>query len=134
MASVLKRILEEEVEQLECLHSLLHEERECLTRMDREALIRLTREKEALASRMRNLNARREGLDEQGQRSGSTSPGISGLVRTRKTLLEKIRHLSKTHKEIVQTQHKQVNQALGFLQRVRCQSATYDNKGNLIRP
>ena len=133
MASVWKRILEEEVEQLEYLHSLLHREKDCLARMDREALIRLTREKEALASRMRSLNARREGLDEQDRSSLSNTPEISGLFRTRKSLLEEIRHLSRTHKEIVQTQREQVSEALGFLQRVRCRSATYDSKGNLNR-
>ncbi len=133
MASVWKRILEEEVEQLGQLHSLLHEERECLARMDREALITLTRRKEALASRMRRLNAKREGLQEKDKSSLTSTPGIAGLCQTRNTLLHEIRHLSGTHKEIIETQREQVTQALGFLQRLRCQSATYDNKGNLNR-
>jgi len=38
MASLGKQILEQEVEQLEQLHSLMREERECLARMDRETL------------------------------------------------------------------------------------------------
>ncbi len=133
MASVWKRILEEEVEQLGQLHSLLHEERDCLARMDREALIRLTREKEALASRMRKLNARREGLTDQDRSSLSNTPGIPGLFRARDTLLHEIRHLSGTHKEIIESQRNRVRQALGLVQRLRCRPSTYDSKGNLNR-
>ena len=133
MASLGKQILEQEVEQLEQLHSLMREERECLARMDRETLLRLTREKEALAIRMRQLHTQREGLLDEDTASLSTAPGTSGLFRTRNTLIQELRDLSRTQKEIVETQKEQVGHLLAFLQNLRYQSATYDRKGNLNR-
>lgn len=124
-----KRLLEEEVEQLGHLQDLMREERECLIRMDREALVRLTREKEVLALRMRRLNTRRESLDEIGLDTMSSVPGLPALSRTRNTLLEEVRKMSRVQKEIVETQREQVGQLLGFLQNLRAQSFTYDSTG-----
>ena len=133
MSSLAKQILEQEVEQLQHLHRLMQEERQCLARMDRETLLRLTREKEALAIRMRSLHSRRDGLAEEERTSLSTVPGTSGLFRTRNTLLQELRDLSRMQKEIVETKREQVGHLLGFLQNLRYQSATYDRKGNLNR-
>jgi uncharacterized protein YhaN len=133
MASLGKQVLEQEVEELERLHSLMQKERECLARMDREALLRLTREKEALAIRMRRLHARREGLADEERASLSSAPETSGLLRTRNTLVQELRDLSRTQKEIMETQKAQVGHLLVFLQNLRYQSATYDCKGNLNR-
>ena len=133
MASLGKQILEQEVEQLEHLHGLMQEERECLARMDRETLLRLTREKEALAIRMRRLNAEREGLLDEDKASLSTAPGTSGLLRTRNRLIQELRDLSRTQKEIMETQKERVGHLLAFLQSFRYQSATYDRMGNLSR-
>lgn len=133
MASLGKQILEQEVEQLEQLHSLMREERECLARMDRETLLRLTREKEALAIRMRQLHTQREGLVDEDKASLSKAPGTSGLFRTRNTLIQELRDLSRAHKEIMETQKEQVGHLLAFLQNLRYQSSTYDRMGNLNR-
>ena len=133
MASLGRQILEQEVEQLEHLHALMQEEKECLARMDRETLLRLTREKEALAIRMRRLHARREGLVDEEKAYLSKAPETSGLFRTRNTLIQELRDLSKTQKEIVETQKDQVAHLLGFLRNLRYQSATYDRKGTLNR-
>jgi flagellar biosynthesis/type III secretory pathway chaperone len=133
MASLGKEILEQEVEQLELLHGLMQEERECLARMDRETLLRLTREKEALAIRMRRLHARREGLVDEDRASLSRAPGTSGLFRARDALIRDLRDLGRTQKEIVETQKEQVGHLLAFLQNLRYQSATYDRKGTLSR-
>ncbi len=133
MPSLGKHILEQEVEQLEQLHSLMHEERECLACMDRETLLRLTREKEALANRMRRLHTQREGLDDEDRTSLSQAPGTSGLFRTRNTLIQELRDLSRTQKEINETQKERVGHLLAFLQNLRYQSATYDRTGNLNR-
>ena len=133
MASLGRQILEREVEQLEQLHSLMQEERECLVRMDRETLLRLTREKEALAIRMRRLHTQREDLADEDGISLSKAPGTSGLFRTRNTLIQELRDLSRTQKEIMETQKEQVGHLLAFLQNLRYQSATYDRKGNLNR-
>ena len=133
MASLGKEILEQEVEQLELLHGLMQEERECLARMDRETLLRLTREKEALAIRMRRLHARREGSVDEDRASLSRTPGTSGLFRARDALIRDLRDLGRTQKEIVETQKEQVGHLLAFLQNLRYQSATYDRKGTLSR-
>ena len=133
MSSLGKQILEQEVEQLQHLRRLMEEERECLARMDRETLLGLTREKEALAIRMRSLHTRRDGLAEEEKASLSTAPGTAGLLRTRNTLVQELRDLSHTQKEIVETKKEQVGHLLGFLQNLRYQSATYDRKGNLNR-
>jgi uncharacterized protein YjcR len=133
MASLGRQLLEQEVEQLEHLHALMQEEKECLARMDRETLLRLTREKEALAIRMRRLHARREGLVDEEKATLSKTQETSGLFRTRKTLIQELRDLSKTQKEIVETQKDRVAHLLGFLQNLRYQSATYDRKGTLNR-
>lgn len=133
MESPGKQILEQEVEQLERLHGLMQEERECLARMDRETLLRLTREKEALAIRMRRLNAEREGLLDEDKASLSTAPGTSGLLRTRNRLIQELRDLGRTQKEIMETQKEQVGHLLAFLQNLRYQSTTYDRTGYLSR-
>ena len=126
MASLGKQILEQEVEQLEQLHSLMREERECLAHMDRETLLRLTREKEALAIRIRRLHTQREGLGDEDKASLSTAPGTSRLLRTRNALIQELRDLSRTQKEIMETQKERVGHLLAFLQSFRYQSATYD--------
>jgi len=41
--------------------------------------------------------------------------------------------LSRTHKEIMETQKEQVGHLLAFLQNLRYQSSTYDHMGNLNR-
>lgn len=133
MASPGKQILEQEVEQLEQLHSLMQEERECLAHMDRETLLRLTREKEALAIRMRRLHTEREGLLDEDKASLSTAPGTSGLLRTRNRLIQELRDLGRTQKQIMETQKEQVGHLLAFLQNLRYQSATYDRMGYLSR-
>jgi flagellar biosynthesis/type III secretory pathway chaperone len=133
MESLGKQILEQEVEQLEHLQGLMREERECLARMDRDALLRLAREKEALAIRLRRLHTRREAMDDQDKASMSEVPGTSGLLRTRDTLIQHLRDFSRTQKEIMETQKAQVGHLLAFLQNLRYQSATYDSKGNLNR-
>jgi|GEM_PF-5375276 len=133
MASLGKQILEQEVEQLELLHGLLQEERECLARMDRETLLRLTREKEALAIEIRRLHARREGLADEDRASLSGAPGTSDLMGTRNALIQELRDLGRTQKEIMETQKEQVGHLLAFLQNLRYQSATYDRKGTLNR-
>ena len=133
MASLGKQILEQEVEQLELLHGLLQEERECLARMDRETLLRLTSEKEALAIRIRRLQTRREGLVEEDRDSLSRAPETSDLLRARNVLIGELRDLGRTQKEIVETQREKVGHLLSFLQNLRYQSATYDSKGNLSR-
>ncbi len=133
MASLGEQILVQEVEQLGQLHTLMREERECLARMDRETLLRLTREKEALAIRMRRLHTQRKGLVDEDGTSLSKAPGTSGLFRARNTLIQELRDLGRTHKEIVETQKEKVGHLLSFLQSLRYQSATYDRKGNLNR-
>jgi len=133
MVSLGKQILEQEVEQLEHLHRLMQEERECLARMDRETLLRLTREKEALAIRMRRLRTEREGLLDEDKASLSTTAGTSGLLRTRNRLIQELRDLGRTQKEIMETQKEQVGHLLAFLQNLRYQSATYDRMGHLSR-
>ena len=133
MSSFSKQILEQEVEGLQQLHRLMREERECLARMDRETLLKLTREKEALAIRMRSLNSRRDGLAEEEKASLAEAPVTSELLHTRNTLVQELRDLSRTHKEIVETKKGQIGHLLGFLQNLRYQSATYDRKGNLNR-
>ena len=133
MASFGKQILEQEVEQLEQLHGLMQEERECLARMDRETLLRLTREKEALTIRMRRLHTEREGLLDEDKASLSTAPGTSGLLRTRNRLIQELRDLGRTQKQIMETQKEQVGHLLAFLQNLRYQSATYDRMGTLSR-
>jgi len=133
MASLGKEILEQEVEQLELLHGLMQEERECLARMDRETLLRLTREKEALTIRMRQLHTQREDLVDEEGTSFAKAPGTSGLLRTRNTLIQELRDLSRGQKEIMETQKEQVGHLLAFLQNLRYQSATYDHKGSLNR-
>jgi flagellar biosynthesis/type III secretory pathway chaperone len=133
MASLGKEILEQEVEQLEQLHGLMHQERECLGRMDRETLLRLTREKEAVAIRMQRLHNQRAGLAEEDEATFSKTRGTSDLLRARNTLIQELRDLSRTQKEIVETQREQVGHLLAFLQNLRYQSATYDCKGNLNR-
>ena len=133
MADLGRQILEQEVEQLEQLHSLMQEERECLVRMDRETLLRLTKEKEALAIRMRQLHTQREDLADEDRTSLSKAPGTSGLLRTRNTLIQELQDLSRTQKQIMETQKEQVGDLLAFLQNLRYQSATYDRKGSLNR-
>ena len=133
MASLGKQILEQEVEQLQQLRGLMQEERECLARMDREALLRVTRKKEALAVRMRRLHSQRESLDGEERASLAKAPGTSTLLRTRNTLVQDLRDFGRTQKEIVEAQKTQVGHLLGFLQNLRYQSATYDCKGNLNR-
>jgi flagellar biosynthesis/type III secretory pathway chaperone len=133
MASLGKEILEQEVEHLELLHGLMQEERECLARMDRETLLRLTKEKEALVIRMRRLHARREGLIDEDRSSLSRAPGTSDLFRTRNALIRELRDLGQTQKEIVETQKEQVGHLLAFLQNLRYQATTYDRKGTLNR-
>lgn len=133
MASLGKQILEQEVEQLEHLRVLMQEERECLARMDREALLGLTREKEALAVRMRRLNSQREALGDEESASLAKGPETSGLLRARNALIQDLRDFSRTQKEIMETQKEQVGHLLAFLQNLRYQSATYDCKGNLNR-
>ncbi len=134
MSSPAKKILEEEVAQLERLHGLMLQERECLARMDRESLLRLTREKEALALGIERLAAAGEGLDEGGRGSLSEAPATARLVRARRSLLLELRDLSRTHKEMIDAQREQVEHLLGFLRNLQHPSATYDHKGNLSRP
>jgi flagellar biosynthesis/type III secretory pathway chaperone len=133
MASLERQLLETEVEHLEQLHGLMQEERECLLRMDRETLLRLTREKEALAIRLQQLHTQRKGLADDDGTSLAKAPGTSGLHHTRNTLLQELRDLSRTHKEIMETQKEQVGHLLAFLQNLRYQSTTYDQKGSLNR-
>lgn len=133
MASLGRQVLEQEVEQLEQLHSLMQEERECLARMDRETLLRLTRQKEALAIRMRKLHTQREDLADEERASLPAAKGTSGLLRTRNTLIQELRDLNRTHQKIMETQKERVGHLLAFLQNLRYQSATYDRKGSLNR-
>lgn len=130
MASLWKRILEEEVEQLRCLQSVMQEERESLARMDREDLLRLTGEKEALAKRMRRLNARKEELGDADEDSLARMAGMSVLLQARTSLLRELREMNRVQKEIIDTQKGQVGQLLSFLQNLRHPSTTYDSKGN----
>ena len=69
----------------------MREERECLHRMDREGLLRLARDKEALARRMRKLNSRKEQLQDENSDASSSVQGVSDLLRTRNTLLQEFR-------------------------------------------
>jgi flagellar biosynthesis/type III secretory pathway chaperone len=131
MASLWKQILEEEVEQLEHLKGLMREEKECLHRMDREGLLRLAREKEALARRMRKLNSRKEQLQDENRDASSSAQGVSDLYHARNTLLQELREMTRTQKEIIDTQRDQVGQLLAFIQNLRCPSTTYDCTGNL---
>jgi hypothetical protein len=131
MANLWKKILEEEIEELEHLQGLMREERECLLRMDREGLLRLARDKEALAQRMRKLNSRKEQLQDEDRDASSKGQGVSDLFRTRNILLQELRETSRSHKEIIDTQRDQVGQLLGFIQNLRNPSTTYDCTGNL---
>jgi flagellar biosynthesis/type III secretory pathway chaperone len=130
MASLLKQILEEEIEQLRHLQGVMQEERECLLRMDRDDLVRLTGEKEALAQQMRRLNARKERLEGEDEESLSGVPGVSRLFQTRDDLLRELRELSAVQTKIIDTQKEQIGELLSFLQNLRHPSTTYDNKGN----
>jgi FlgN protein len=129
MASLSKQLLEQEVEQLEHLRGLLRDERECLVRMDLQAVLRLAREKEALARRMRSLQAEKEGLEEEGTDGLRGVPVIHELLHTRNTLLQEVRELGRTQQEIIETQRGKISQLLGFLQNMKNHSATYDCKG-----
>ncbi len=134
MSNPEKEILKEEVAQLKQLHGLMLEERECLARMDREALLRLTREKEALTLRIKRLTAERAGLTDRAAGPLSEAPGDSELIRARRSLLLELRDLSRAHKGMIDSQREQVGQLLSFLRNLHHPSATYDNKGNLRRP
>jgi len=83
--------------------------------------------------RMRRLHTRREELVDEDKASLSTAPGTSGLLRTRNTLIQELRDLGRTQKEIMETQKEQLGSLLAFLQNLRYQSATYDRMGNLSR-
>lgn len=131
MASLWKQILEEEVEELEHLRGLMREERECLLRMDREGLLGLARDKEALAQRMRTLNSRKEQLQDENRDASSSEQGVSDLFSAKKTLLQELRETSRMHKEIIDTQRDQVGQLLAFIQNLRNPTTTYDCTGNL---
>ena len=131
MASLWKQILEEEVEELEHLRGLMREEKECLLRMDREGLLRLARDKEALAQRMRTLNSRKEQLQDENRDASSSEQGVSDLFSAKKTLLQELRETSRVHKEIIDTQRDQVGQLLAFIQNLRNPTTTYDCTGNL---
>ena len=131
MASLWKQILEEEVEELEHLRGLMREEKECLLRMDREGLLRLARDKEALAQRMRTLNSRKEQLQDENRDASSSEQGVSDLFSAKKTLLQELRETSRMHKEIIDTQRDQVGQLLAFIQNLRNPTTTYDCTGNL---
>jgi flagellar biosynthesis/type III secretory pathway chaperone len=131
MATLWKQILEEEVEQLVHLQGLMREERDCLHRMDREGLLRLSKDKEALARRMRKLNSQKEQLQDENRDASSSALGVSDLVHTRNTLLQELREMSRVQKEIIDTQRDHVGQLLAFVQNLRCPSTTYDCTGNL---
>jgi flagellar biosynthesis/type III secretory pathway chaperone len=131
MASLWKQILEEEVDELEHLRGLMREEKECLLRMDREGLLRLARDKEALAQRMRTLNSRKEQLQDENRDASSSEQGVSDLFSAKKTLLQELRETSRMHKEIIDTQRDQVGQLLAFIQNLRNPTTTYDCTGNL---
>jgi len=129
MASRWRKLLEDEIEQLEQLRELIRAEKECLFRMDRDALLRLTRQKEALAMGLSKLGARREGLQDENGDSLSDLPGLQPLVRRRNTLLQELRRMGRAQKEMIETQREQVGQVLSFLHNLRCQSSTYDCTG-----
>ena len=130
MASLWKEILEQEIDQLRHLHDVMQQERECLLRMDRDELLRLTGEKETVAKRVRRLNARKERLEEEGEASPSGVPEISRLFQTRDCLLRELREMSEVQTEIIDTQKEKVGQLLSFLQHLRHPSTTYDCRGN----
>jgi flagellar biosynthesis/type III secretory pathway chaperone len=128
-----RQLLEKEVEHLKKLHRMMQEERECLVRMDRETLLRLTREKEALAIRMQRLHTQREDLVDEDRTSLRKAPGTSDLLRARNTLIQELRDFGRTQKVIMETQKGRVGDLLAFLQNLRYQSATYDHRGSLNR-
>jgi len=130
MPNLWKQILEEEIGELEHLQGLMQEERECLLRMDREGLLRLARDKEALAQRMRKLNSRKEQLQDQDREPSSKGQGVSDLFHTRNMLLQELQETSRGQKEIINMQRGQVGQLLAFIQNLRNPSTTYDCTGN----
>ena len=121
----------EEIAQLERMLHLMGEERECLTRMDGEALVKVTREKAVIIDRLQEITDQREALEKGESATWRRDPELAHLLEGRNDLVRRIQEQNQTQSAIMKTQAEQVEQLLTFLRNIRSQSLLYDRSGKL---
>jgi len=124
-------IIEEEIRHLEQLQQLMQDERDSLDQMDRETLLKIVKNKAAIAVRLEELKSRRQTLETGPDASRDNGQKVSELLKTRDTLVKTLKEENRIQRNVLATQSEQVDRLLGFFRQLRDPSIIYNSNGRL---